>query len=56
MTKIEGLTKNIFVIATVPEQIPHPSLEQNDKVSVDINCVTNDFIGFDTAVAITSAG
>ena len=52
LTAIPGLTKQIFVIATVPAKIPAPALDQNGLLTVTINCTTNDFIGMDTAVAV----
>ena len=52
MTKIPGLTKQIFVIATVPSKLPAPALDQNGLLTVTINCTTNDFIGIDTAVEV----
>jgi hypothetical protein len=55
MTKVPGLTKNIFVIATVPTKLPVSGLEQNGLYTVDINCTTNDFIGLDEAVTVTSS-
>lgn len=55
LTKIPGLTKQIFVIATVPSKLPAPSLDQNGLLTVAINCTTNDFIGLDTAVAVTKS-
>ena len=51
LTAIPGLTKQIFVIATVPAKIPAPALDQNGLLTVTINCTTNDFIGLDTAVS-----
>jgi hypothetical protein len=54
MTKIPNLTKNIFVIATVPTKLPVTGIEQNGLLTVDINCTTNDFIGLDTAVEISA--
>lgn len=50
LTKIPGVTKQIFVIATVPAKLPVSGIEQNGLFTVEINCTTNDFIGFDTAV------
>ena len=52
LTKIPGLTKQIFVIATVPSKLPAPALDQNGLLTVTINCTTNDFIGIDTAVDV----
>ena len=52
LTKIPGLTKQIFIIATVPAKLPAPALDQNGLLTVTINCTTNDFIGIDTAVDV----
>lgn len=52
LTKIPGLTKQNFVIATVPSKLPAPALDQNGLLTVTINCTTNDFIGIDTAVEV----
>ena len=52
LTAIPGLTKQIFVIATVPAKLPAPALDQNGLLTVTINCTTNDFIGLDTAVEV----
>lgn len=52
LTSVPGLTKQIFVIATVPAKLPAPALDQNGLLTVTINCTTNDFIGMDTAVAV----
>ena len=52
LISIPGLTKQIFVIATVPSKLPAPGFDQNGLMTTTINCTTNDFIGFDTAVAV----
>jgi hypothetical protein len=55
MTKINGMTDDVFVIATVPTALPVSSFEQNSLLTIDINCTTNEFIGFDTAVTVTTS-
>lgn len=50
VTYVPGLSTMVYVIATVPGKIPVPGFEQNSLLTVTINCTTNDFIGFDTAV------
>lgn len=52
LASVPGLTKQIFVIATVPKQLPAPALDQNGLLTATINCTTNDFIGIDTAVSV----
>lgn len=56
MTIVPGLTDGIFVIATVPSKMPVPAFDQNGLLTVAINCTTNDFIGFDSKVEVTSSG
>jgi hypothetical protein len=55
MTLVPGLAEAIFVIATVPTMLPASGLDQNSLLTVDINCVTNDFIGWDTAIEVAAA-
>lgn len=55
MTKVPNLGKSIFVIATVPAQLPAPSLDQNSLLTAEINCTTNDFIGYGDEIEVTSA-
>lgn len=56
MTLVPGLTDAFFVIATVPNKIPHPALDQNGLLTVAMNCTIDDFIGLDTKVDVTAAG
>lgn len=50
LTYIPGLTKQIFVIATVPAKLPVSGLDQNSLYTAAFNCTTNDFIGLDTPI------
>lgn len=56
MTVVPGLTDAFFVIATVPNKIPQPALDQNGLLTVVMNCTIDDFIGLDTKVDVTAAG
>jgi hypothetical protein len=56
MEKIPGFTEgDIFVIAAVPNKLPMPPAETNSAITVDINCVTKDFIGVSDAITVTSS-
>jgi hypothetical protein len=55
LTKVPGKTKQNFVIAEVPTKIPASSLDQNGLLTFVMNCTTNNFIGWDTAVDVGKA-
>lgn len=54
MTTVPGLSDAFFVIATVPNKIPQPAIDQNGLFTFTMNCTVNDFIGLDTAVKVTT--
>lgn len=54
MTTIPGLSDAFFVIATVPNKIPQPAIDQNGLFTFTMNCTVNDFIGLDTEVKVTT--
>lgn len=56
MTVVPGLTDAFFVIATVPNKIPQPALDQNGLLTVVMNCTIDDFIGLNTKVEVDVAG
>ena len=52
MVVIPGLTKNFFVVATVPNALPMPAFDQNGLLTVTIGSTINNFIGLDEAVTV----
>lgn len=53
MTTVPGLSKNNFVIATVPTKLPASGMDQNVLITAAINCTANEFLGWDTPVEIS---
>lgn len=52
-TVIPGITKGFFVVAQPPEQIPHPTVDQNNLLTVEFNLVIEEYKGLDTKVELT---
>lgn len=52
MIDVPGLEDAFFVVVTVPETLPMPSLDQNALLTMTVNCIVNKFVGLDTKVVI----
>nr|DAF80305.1 MAG TPA: tail tube protein [Bacteriophage sp.] len=52
-TIFKGLTKSFFVVAQPPDEIPHPSADQNGLATVEINLTIEEYKGLDTKVELT---
>lgn len=52
-TIIPGFAEGDFVVAQPPTFIPSPSKGQNELLVVDMNLVIEEYVGFDTKVALT---
>ena len=53
-TVIPGITKGFFVVAQPPEQIPHPTFDQNGLLTVEMNLTIEEYKGLDTKVELSA--
>ena len=55
LVDVPGLDKQWFVIVTVPNILPMPSMGQNNLLTMVVNCTVNDFIGLSERVAVDTS-
>jgi hypothetical protein len=52
LEKLPGLTKQCFIVATVPTTLPKAPMENGEAYVGTINCTTNNYIGYNEAVDV----
>jgi hypothetical protein len=55
LVDVPGLDKQWFVIVTVPNILPMPSMGQNNLLTMVVNCTVNDFIGLSERVVVDTS-